>query len=281
MPGTKFDAPRSLVSPNLVPVTFPRTHGEASGIGIHVYYPWPPKTPPSRPVNGRTTRQIDTNETRPRFPPFPETSDAFDYVAGEAADAYPEGLVDQFTRHILFAKPDVVIILAELRAPEPQTFEWWLHSPEAMELNRQHDIRVSVGDAGAHVNMLVPEGLGLSQTDQFDPPPRERIQLTQWHLTAETSEPANAMRFVTIIRPHREGEQPPTFAETELRDDYYAVRAKVDDGELIAVWRLGPGEVTAMGLTTDGEVAAMRVSDDGEPGVYMVHEGTRVDFQGR
>jgi hypothetical protein len=43
-------------------------HGEASGIGIHVTSPWPPKTSPSRPVNGRTTQQIDTNETRPRFP---------------------------------------------------------------------------------------------------------------------------------------------------------------------------------------------------------------------
>jgi hypothetical protein len=46
-------------------------HGEASGIGIHVTSPWPPKTRPSRPVNGRTTRQIDTNETRPRFRPDP------------------------------------------------------------------------------------------------------------------------------------------------------------------------------------------------------------------
>jgi len=46
-------------------------HGEASGIGIHVTSPWPPKTPPSRPVNRRTTRQIDTNETRPRFFPTP------------------------------------------------------------------------------------------------------------------------------------------------------------------------------------------------------------------
>jgi hypothetical protein len=44
-------------------------HGEASGIGIHVTSPWPPKTRPSRPVNGRTTRQIDTKETRPRFRP--------------------------------------------------------------------------------------------------------------------------------------------------------------------------------------------------------------------
>jgi hypothetical protein len=56
-------------------------------LGIHVTSPWPPKTPPSRPVNGRTTRQIDTNETRPptpfldtnetrpRFPPFPTQND--------------------------------------------------------------------------------------------------------------------------------------------------------------------------------------------------------------
>ena len=42
-------------------------HGEASEIGIHLTSPWPPKTPPSRPLNGRTTPQIDTNETRPRF----------------------------------------------------------------------------------------------------------------------------------------------------------------------------------------------------------------------
>jgi len=36
-------------------------HGEASGMGIHVTSPWPPKTPPSRPLNGRTTWRIDTN----------------------------------------------------------------------------------------------------------------------------------------------------------------------------------------------------------------------------
>ncbi len=53
--------------------------------------------------------------------------------------------------------------------------------------------------------MVTPEGLALSQTDQFDPPPRERIQLTQWHMTAPTTAPANSMRFVTVIRPHREG----------------------------------------------------------------------------
>ncbi|MFP4250091.1 MAG: DUF4962 domain-containing protein, partial [Armatimonadota bacterium] len=56
-----------------------------------------------------------------------ETGEDFDYVAGEAGASYPDDLVDQFTRHILFVKPDLIIILDELATPEPQTFEWWLH----------------------------------------------------------------------------------------------------------------------------------------------------------
>jgi hypothetical protein len=60
-------------------------HGEASGIGIHVTSPWPPKTPPSRPVNGRTTRQIDPNETRPRFSAVSEIT--WGLAAGRAPSA--------------------------------------------------------------------------------------------------------------------------------------------------------------------------------------------------
>ncbi|MFP4248941.1 MAG: DUF4962 domain-containing protein [Armatimonadota bacterium] len=209
------------------------------------------------------------------------STDGFDYVAGEAADAYPDGLVDQFTRHIIFAKPDLVIILDELATPEPQTFEWWLHSPEEMRIGGQRDISVEVGDVRCHVDMLAPEGLEVSQTSEFDPPPRERIQLTQWHMTAETQEPATRMHFVTVLRPHRAGEQPPSDAEVEITEDACAVRAAVDGGEVVALWRLGDTDVSAMGLSTDGDVAAMRIGEDGEPGAYMVSGGARVDLEGR
>ena len=207
-----------------------------------------------------------------------DTSDQFDYVAGEAGGAYPDGLVDRFTRHILFAKPDLVVILDELETPEPQTFDWWLHSPTEMRVGGQHDIQVAVGNAGCHVNMLAPEGLAVAQTSQFDPPPRERIKLTQWHLTASTTEPARTMRFVTVLRPHRAEDEPPLDAECELTDDYCAVRAAVDGGEVITLWRFGEGEVSAMGLTTDGDVASMRIGEGGEPGACMVTGGTRVEF---
>lgn len=208
-----------------------------------------------------------------------ESSDDFDYVAGEAGGAYPEGLVDQFTRHILFAKPDVIVILDELRTPEPRTFEWWLHSPTEMEIADQHSIRVAVGEAGCHVNMLAPEGLAVTQTDQFDPPPRPRIRLTQWHMTAKTEQPARMMRFVTVLRPHRAGEESPLEAECELTDEACAVRAAVDGGEVVALWRFAEGEASAMGLTTDAVVAAMRIGESGEAGACMVHGGSRVEFE--
>ncbi|MFW5867132.1 MAG: heparinase II/III domain-containing protein, partial [Armatimonadota bacterium] len=210
-----------------------------------------------------------------------DTNDEFDYVAGECGGAYPDGLVDQFTRHILFAKPDLIIILDELETPEPQTFDWWLHSMNEMRIDGQHDITIESGDVRCSVNMLAPEGLEVSQTNKFDPPPRERIKLTQWHTTASTQEPATRMRFVTLLRPHRVGDAPPTGGEVELTDDACAVRAEVDGGEVIALWRLGDTDVSGMGLSTDGDVAVMRVSDTGEPGAGMVHGGTRVDYEGR
>lgn len=208
-----------------------------------------------------------------------ETSDDFDYVAGEAGGAYPDGLVDQFTRHILFVKPHLIIIVDELATPEPQTFEWWLHAEEEMRIDGQHDIGLEIGDVRCSVNMLAPEGLALTQTDQFDPPPRERIKLTQWHLTAKTQEPATSMRFVTVLRPWRAGERPRMDAQCEVTEEACAVRAAVEDGEVIAVWNFGEGAASAMGLATDGDVAAMRVDETGQPGAYMVHGGSEVEYE--
>jgi hypothetical protein len=250
---------------------------DSYGSDHHRNWMWSTRSVNSITVSGQSQHHRDAR-AKGEIIAF-ETSEAFDYVAGEAGEAYPDGLVDQFTRHILFAKPDLIIIVDELATPEPQTFEWWLHSPTEMRLGGQHDIGVSVGDVRCAVNMLAPEGLVLSQTDQFDPPPRERIRLTQWHTTAATPEPATRMHFVTLLRPHRAGEEPPLGGSYEITDDAIAVRAEVADGEVIALWRLGEGTVSGMGLTTDGDVAAMRIDGAGEPGRYLVTGGSTVEYE--
>ena len=135
-----------------------------------------------------------------------QTSDVFDYVAGEAAPAYG-GMLKKFTRQILFAKPDVVVICDAVVAHEASTFQYYLHAETEMAIEGQ-TLKIATGDAGCVVSLLRPENLKISQTDQFDPPPRERVQLREYHVTAETTIPQEEATFIAVLRPHRTGDVP-------------------------------------------------------------------------
>ena len=134
------------------------------------------------------------------------TSDVFDYVAGEAAPAYG-GMLKKFTRQILFAKPDAVVICDTVVAQEASTFQYYLHAETEMDIEEQ-TLKITTGDAGCVVSLLCPENLKISQADQFDPPPRERVQLEEYHVTAETVIPREEATFIAVLRPHRKGDMP-------------------------------------------------------------------------
>lgn len=58
-----------------------------------------------------------------------ESHDTFDYAVGDATAAYrPESGLTRFRRHVLFLKPDCWVILDELAADRPSTFEAMYHS---------------------------------------------------------------------------------------------------------------------------------------------------------
>ena len=159
-----------------------------------------------------------------------QTSDVFDYVAGEAAPAYG-GMLKKFTRQILFAKPDVVVICDTVVAQEASTFQYYLHAETEMDIEGQ-TLKITTGDAGCVVSLLRPENLKISQTDQFDPPPRERVQLKEYHVTAETAIPREEATFIAVLRPHRTGDVPK--GDPVLMDDGTIV-VPLSNGELM-VW---------------------------------------------
>ncbi len=136
------------------------------------------------------------------------TSQDFDYVAGECAASYA-GRLKRFERHILFVKPFTIIIFDRLEAPKPADFQWLLHSPVEMKLAGQQDIRITSGDVNCRVAMLYPPDLKLSLTDKYAPPPRDRIKISEWHLTAATAKAAAQMEFVTVIQLTRGGNAAP------------------------------------------------------------------------
>jgi len=203
------------------------------------------------------------------------TSDAFAYVAGEAGPAY-EGRLERFTRHILFVKPGLVVIFDRVAAPEAKPLGFHLHAPTEMQVKGQGDIRIAGDKAACRAAILAPKGLKVSQTNQFDPPPRARIKLTEWHLTAETK-PTKETAFVTVLRPHRKGETPPTKAVLKPVDGGYVLEADLAGGRVTVLLRTrDAGTVAAGDLRADADLAAVRCDGAGKAVAHLVVKGREV-----
>jgi hypothetical protein len=159
-----------------------------------------------------------------------KTTPSIDIVVGEAGQSYQPPL-ERFTRAIIFVKPELVIVYDRLKAKEPSTYEYWLHAINKINVEDQHNIQVKNDDAACDIDFLMPTGLTFEQTDQYDPNPRPRVKVREWHLTAKTPEKNPQMEFVTLYRPHRVETQLPKVARLEKIDGGYALEVELSDGK--------------------------------------------------
>ena len=107
------------------------------------------------------------------------------------------------------------------------------------------------------IDFLTPVGLSFTQTDQYDPKPRERFKLLEWHLTGKTPDKKNSMEFITVYRPHRTKEHVPNEASLEKIKGGYALKVKLSDGELSALLPTDDKAfLEANGLTSKGAIKA-------------------------
>ncbi|HTL29565.1 MAG TPA: DUF4962 domain-containing protein, partial [Tepidisphaeraceae bacterium] len=195
------------------------------GSDHHANWMWETKSVNSITVGGKG--QIKHSPAaRGKIAEF-STSGKFDFVRGEAGAAYGPS-VKRFTRSILFVKPELIVMFDQLESAKPQTFQWWLHSPNVMTIDEQ-EIRASNKTAACRVDLLWPAALKITQTDKFDPPPRERIKLTQYHLTAATTQPATSQQFVSVFRPHRSGQVPSGDFSIEESAGEFVLDGKLSD----------------------------------------------------
>jgi hypothetical protein len=138
------------------------------------------------------------------------------YVCGDAAPAY-SGKLEIFDRHILYVRPGLFVILDDLKAPQPSTFQWMLHSPNQMQIDAgQQSVTIIRPKAKGRFHLATPLGqhLTFSQTDSFDTPFNEGSTPEfyeevekQWHLTVSTTNKAKATRIAAFV-----------VAGTELKD---------------------------------------------------------------
>ncbi|MCE5249972.1 DUF4962 domain-containing protein [bacterium] len=182
-----------------------------------------------------------------------KTTPAMDIVVGRT---------EHFTRAVLFVKPDLVIVYDRLDPGEPSSYEYWLHAVNKIDVTDQHRIRVTNDDVVCDIDFLAPSGLTFTQTDQYDPNPRPRITLREWHLTATTPEKKDRLEFVTIYRPHKIGDRAPDEAVLEPVSGGYGLRVKLADGECTALLPTDDSALLrAYGLESRGAIK-MRVKRD-------------------
>jgi hypothetical protein len=205
---------------------------DSYGSDHHKNWMWSTRSVNNITVNGKGQGRR-TSKAQGKIIGF-KTTPSIDIVVGEAGKAY-ELPLERFTRSIIFVKPELVVVYDRLEATEPSTYEYWLHAINKIGVDGQHNVQVRNGDVVCDIDFLTPSSLTFSQTNQYDPNPRPRIKLREWHLTAKTEDKKRQMEFVTLYRPHRASDSLPDEVSLERIEGGYLLKAKLSDGELSAL----------------------------------------------
>ncbi|MEK7409063.1 MAG: DUF4962 domain-containing protein [Acidobacteriota bacterium] len=178
-----------------------------------------------------------------------EFRDGLDYVVGDATLAY-EGRLTRAWRHVVFVKPDVVVLADELEAPEPRTFQYMLHAQAAFDMDDQAQrLMLDRGRAGVAVDYVAARALKMRQWTGYDPEPDHKYLASvgnpsippQWHVEASDSEPAASAFTLTLMRVFRDGRRPSDAPRVERSGSALRVRVASAGGEEVALSFGKPG----------------------------------------
>lgn len=218
----------------------------------HRNWMWSTRSVNNITVNGKGQR-THSAEAQGHITDF-VTTPTVDVVVGEAGAAYDPPL-ERFSRALVFVKPDLLIVYDRLSVAEPSSFQYHLHALSRMTPLDEDRILVREGQVVCRVEFLTPTGLRLEQTDQYDPNPRPRIKLREWHLTATPTEPAADQTFVTLYRIHRNEIPVEAAGSLEEQPGGYVLTASAERGRVTVLLPRGPDQsVRAEAGSTTGHV---------------------------
>lgn len=178
------------------------------------------------------------------------------YALGDAVEAYG-GRLDRAYRHVFFLRPGLIVIADDLAKAdgEDAAYQWLLHAGNEMALD-EDEARVTVahGDVRLEARFLEPEGLAFSQETGWDPEPtRPEDAPAQFHFTASTVEEAAEQRFVAVLAPYRDGEEP-VYSDVEVLEAEGGMALEID-GAVILLRDPDAEEVSAAGRSTSQHAA--------------------------
>lgn len=95
-----------------------------------------------------------------------ESTPTLDHIVSDAAQAYPADLgIERFERHLLFVKPDILLVIDDIRLKEPREMELRFH-PEQQRCERTGKAFSFQGKtASLRLEPLAPDGARIEAAD--------------------------------------------------------------------------------------------------------------------
>ena len=88
-----------------------------------------------------------------------ETNDRYDYLIGDAGNIYVEEAgAEHFRRHLLFLKPNTLVILDDLKGKKPSRFQWLLQAYDQPKQTGAGEFEIVRDGVRLWVRPLMPQG---------------------------------------------------------------------------------------------------------------------------
>ncbi|MBN1417314.1 MAG: DUF4962 domain-containing protein [Planctomycetes bacterium] len=171
-----------------------------------------------------------------------------DRIVCDAAPAYG-GRLTRALRHIAFFKPETIVILDDLEAPKPATFQVMLHAFREFRIDEKEMMLNLDGDRiRAAIRLAGPEPLALRQWTGYDPPPdadymKGRTFPAMWHVEAGTREKRTRAAIATVVAVARRGSEPEIIVERKDEDGVAAIIVRRGGRTYEARFRLGEAAI--------------------------------------
>jgi hypothetical protein len=133
----------------------------------------------------------------------------YDYVVGDATPGYGPN-VERYRRHLLFLKPNVLVVVDEVKARKPVSLKFWLHGRAPFTIEPSSDrVALTFEKASLAGFLRSPGGLQIVQTDKYPIPPEQGQTRPEWHLSAETTQKHADARFIAVLGVGKAGDAIP------------------------------------------------------------------------
>jgi hypothetical protein len=170
-------------------------------------------------------------------------SSSYDYTAGEAVVSYKNPNLTRYSRHVFYIRPDLFLLVDDVRAKNPVKIDWLYHSSFEIKWDAATQTAHTAGNkAEMDLLLLTPTGFNTSITNKYTPPPEAASWNDTWHMTATLPEKQSESIIVSLLAPRKVGSEGPIIVDskaTEVAPDVWKIEFTHRTGDVLTheeVW---------------------------------------------